>query len=72
LRREAVPLYVVLSQSLPLQDAASITIIRKGTSPIEVDLNDPCAANLLVVTGDVIKVSDRSLLKSNPSLSVLP
>jgi hypothetical protein len=61
LRREAVPLYVVLSQSLPLADAASVTITRKGSPPIALDLNDPNANNQLIVAGDLIKVSDRSL-----------
>ena len=71
LRREAVPLYVVLSQSLPLAEAASVTITRKGTPPIEVDLHDPSAANHLIVAGDLIKVSDRSLAKSMVAATVL-
>jgi protein involved in polysaccharide export with SLBB domain len=72
LRREAVPLYVVLAQATPLADAASVTITRKGSPSIALDLNDPNANNQLIIAGDLIKVSDRNLARSNPSVSVLP
>lgn len=57
LRREAVPLYVVISQSLPLAEAARATIVRTGVQPIPVDLSDSKATSTLVIPGDVIKVS---------------
>ena len=57
LRREAVPLYVVISQSLPLAEAAQATVVRLGTQPMTVDLSDSKATSILVIPGDVIKVS---------------
>jgi protein involved in polysaccharide export with SLBB domain len=57
LRREAVPLYVVLSEAMPLSEAARATIIRQGHSPVDVNLGDANASVTLVVPGDVIKVS---------------
>jgi protein involved in polysaccharide export with SLBB domain len=57
LRREAVPLYVVLSEAMPMSDATSATLIRAGRSAEVVDLRDTSALSQLVVAGDVIKVS---------------
>jgi len=57
LRREAVPLYVVLSEAMPMPDATSATLIRVGRSAEVVDLRDSGALSQLVVAGDVIKVS---------------
>lgn len=57
LRREAVPLYVVISQSLPLAEAAQATVVRLGVQPMTVDLSDSKATSILVIPGDVIKVS---------------
>ena len=57
LRREAVPLYVVLSEAMPMPDATSATLIRAGRSAEVVDLRDTNALSQLVVAGDVIKVS---------------
>jgi len=57
LRREAVPLYVVLSEAMPMSDATSATLIRAGRSGEVVDLRDTNAMSQLVVAGDVIKVS---------------
>src|SRR6266850_7820130 len=57
LRREAVPLYVVLSEAMPMPDATSATLIRVGRSAEVVDLRDTGALSQLVVAGDVIKVS---------------
>ncbi|MCM3900233.1 MAG: polysaccharide biosynthesis/export family protein [Pyrinomonadaceae bacterium] len=56
LRREAVPLYVVISQSLPLAEAARATITRTGAQPLTVELSDSNATSTLVIPGDVIKV----------------
>ncbi|HMF55659.1 MAG TPA: polysaccharide biosynthesis/export family protein [Pyrinomonadaceae bacterium] len=56
LRREAVPLYVVLAEAQPRQDAGLATIMRNGES-IKVDLTDANAASTLVLPGDVINVS---------------
>lgn len=57
LRREAVPLYVLLSEAMPFSEAARATIIRQGGPPVDVDLAQSSASATLVVPGDVIKVS---------------
>jgi protein involved in polysaccharide export with SLBB domain len=55
LRREAVPLYALLAESLVLSDAARVTITRSGET-IAIDLKDPNLSATLVLPGDVIKV----------------
>jgi protein involved in polysaccharide export with SLBB domain len=55
LRREAVPLYALLAESLVLPDAARVTIAR-SSGTIAVDLNDSNLSATLVLPGDVIKV----------------
>jgi protein involved in polysaccharide export with SLBB domain len=57
LRREAVPLYVLLAEALVLPDAARATITRQGRQPIVVDLKDASLSSTLVIPGDAIKVS---------------
>ncbi|OLE55230.1 MAG: hypothetical protein AUG51_04595 [Acidobacteria bacterium 13_1_20CM_3_53_8] len=56
LRREAVPLYVILAEAQPRLDAGLATIMRNGES-IKVDLADANASSIPVLPGDVIKVS---------------
>ena len=56
LRREAVPLYALLAESLVLPDAARVIITRSGNQ-IAVELKDPNLSATLVLPGDVIKVS---------------
>ncbi len=56
LRREAVPLYVIMAEAQPRNDAARVTIMRASGEKQTVDLNDSAA---LVRTGDVINVSAR-------------
>jgi protein involved in polysaccharide export with SLBB domain len=56
LRREAVPLYVIMAEAQPRNDAARVTIMRTSGEKQTVDLNDSAA---LVRTGDVINVSAR-------------
>jgi protein involved in polysaccharide export with SLBB domain len=60
LRREAVPLYTVLAESLVLPEAARATIIRQGRAPFVVDLKDPDVSATLIVAGDTIKVAGMS------------
>jgi protein involved in polysaccharide export with SLBB domain len=55
LRREAVPLYALLAESLVLPDAARATITR-ATGTISIELNDPNLSATLVLPGDIIKV----------------
>jgi protein involved in polysaccharide export with SLBB domain len=57
LRREAVPLYVVISQAMPLDDAVSVTIVRNGKDLTAIDLAYISFTNQTVLAGDVIKVS---------------
>lgn len=57
LRREAVPLYVLLAEALVLPDAAHATITRQGRQSIVVDLKDASLSSTLVIPGDAIKVS---------------
>jgi protein involved in polysaccharide export with SLBB domain len=57
LRREAVPLYVLLAEALVLPDAARATITRQGRQAIVVDLKDASLSSMLVIPGDAIKVS---------------
>ncbi|HKP45321.1 MAG TPA: polysaccharide biosynthesis/export family protein [Pyrinomonadaceae bacterium] len=57
LRREAIPLYALLAESLVLPEAARATITRQGRPTIVADLKDPNHTATLIVAGDVIKVS---------------
>lgn len=59
LRREAVPLYVLLSEIQPRLDAARVTIMRSGSAPQILDLNDAAALNVIVRPGDVINLTAR-------------
>ncbi|MGI8838140.1 MAG: tetratricopeptide repeat protein [Pyrinomonadaceae bacterium] len=59
LRREAVPLYVLLAEIQPRLDAARVTIMRAGTAPKILDLNDAAALNFIVRPGDVINLTAR-------------
>jgi len=57
LRREAVPLYVLLAEIQPRLDAARVTIMRAGTAPQTLNLNDSSALNFIVRPGDVINLT---------------
>ncbi len=59
LRREAVPLYVLLAEVQPRPDAARAAIIRAGTPNQVLDLSDSDALNFIVRTGDVINLTTR-------------
>ncbi len=55
LRREAIPLYVVVADAQPLPEAAKVTVVRsEANETYEIDLNQPAEMNLLVRPGDVI------------------
>lgn len=56
LRREAVPLYAVLAEALPRDEATDATIVRGGKSET-IALNNEQSMSTLVFSGDVIKVS---------------
>jgi protein involved in polysaccharide export with SLBB domain len=59
LRREAVPLYVVLAESQLRNDAGRVVILHSGTTGEPLDLSDPQALNAVVQSGDVITVSSK-------------
>ena len=59
LRRERVPLYVVLAESQLRNDGARVTILRAGSTGEPHDLSDPTTMNLMVQPGDVITVTSR-------------
>lgn len=55
LRREAIPLYVVVADAQPLPEAARVTVVRNESGEtFEVDLTEAAEMNLLVRPGDVI------------------
>src|SRR5262245_54399281 len=60
LRREAVPLYVILAESQLRNDAGSVVIMRGGSPMQSVSVSDPAAMNATVTNGDVISVVGRS------------
>lgn len=59
LRREAVPLYVVLAESQLRNDAGRVVIMRGGSTRDPLELSDPQTLNLIVQSGDVITVSHK-------------
>ena len=59
LRRELVPLYVVLAESQLRNDGGRVVILRSGTPGEPHDLSDPATLNLTVQSGDVITVTSR-------------
>jgi protein involved in polysaccharide export with SLBB domain len=61
LRREAVPLYVILAESQARQDAGRVAIIRAG-GEVLLDLGEPATLNFLIKPGDLISVSGRPQL----------
>ena len=60
LRREAVPLYVVLAEAFPRADAGRVLLISRATGRTKtLDLSDSNALSELVSSGDVITVQPR-------------
>ena len=59
LRRERVPLYVVLAESQLRNDGARVVIMRAGSPGEPHDLSDPATLNLTVQSGDVITITNR-------------
>jgi polysaccharide export outer membrane protein len=55
LRREAIPLYVVVADAQPLPEAARVTVLRnESNKTFEIELAESSEMNLLVRPGDVI------------------
>jgi hypothetical protein len=60
LRREAIPLYVVVAESQPKPEAGRAVIFSRSTGKsVTLDLNDPAALNTLVQSGDVVTLTVR-------------
>lgn len=59
LRREEVPLYVVLAESQLRNDGARVVLMRSGSPAQTLDLRDPASLNTRVQSGDVITVTAR-------------
>ncbi|HYJ45935.1 MAG TPA: polysaccharide biosynthesis/export family protein [Pyrinomonadaceae bacterium] len=57
LRREAMPLYVVLAEAQPRPEAGSATIMRPGGQNLTINLSDSKAMTTLVLPGDVITLT---------------
>lgn len=57
LRREAIPLYVVIADAQPLPEAGKVSLMRNRTNEFfSIDLTEPKDMNRLVFPGDVITV----------------
>jgi protein involved in polysaccharide export with SLBB domain len=60
LRREAIPLYVVIAEAQPKPEAGRAVIISHSTGKVvNVDLNDASGLNTLVQSGDVVTLTVR-------------
>ena len=59
LRRERVPLYLILAESQLRHDGGRVVILRDGSPGTPHDLRDPETINLSVQPGDVITVTSR-------------
>ena len=60
LKREAIPLIVVLADAQPLPEAARVAVERNGVIQIETDLNHTADMNFLVHPGDTVAVNSRT------------
>ena len=57
LRREAIPLYVILADAQPVAEAGRVSVVSKATNEITtIELSDPKALTLTVCSGDVVNV----------------
>ncbi len=59
LRREAVPLYVIMAEAQAKADAGRVAIMRAGSAGLSIDLSDPAALNIMIRPGDTISVTVR-------------
>ena len=59
LRREEVPLYVVLAESQLRNDGGRVVLLREGSPALTLDLRDQATLDTLVRAGDVITVTKR-------------
>jgi len=55
LKREAIPLYVVVADAQPLPEAGRVSVLRnESNESYVIDLSEPSAMNMLVRPGDVV------------------
>ncbi len=55
LRREAIPLYVVVADAQPLPEAARVTVMRNESNQVfDIELTESSEMNMLVRPGDVV------------------
>jgi protein involved in polysaccharide export with SLBB domain len=66
LRREAVPLCVVLAEAEPRPEAARATIIRPGVDRLTLDLRESKSTDELVYPGDIITLTAPPALPPPP------
>ena len=59
LRREMMPLYVILAESQLRNDGGRVVIMRGGIPGEPHNLSDPSTLNLTVQSGDIITISSR-------------
>jgi len=59
LRREEVPLYVVLAESQLRNDGGRVVLLRTGSAAQTLDLRDSATLNVNIQAGDVITVTSR-------------
>ena len=59
MRREAVPLYVILAEAQPRLDAGRVTIMRADSPTLTIDLSEPSSLNVIIRSGDVINLTGR-------------
>jgi protein involved in polysaccharide export with SLBB domain len=59
LKREIVPLYMIMAEVQPRSDAGQVAVIRGVTTGPALDLYNPAALNFNVQPGDVINVTSR-------------
>jgi protein involved in polysaccharide export with SLBB domain len=59
LRREAVPLYVIMAEAQARPDAGRVAIMRTGRAGLSMDLSDPATLNIMIAPGDTINVTAR-------------
>jgi protein involved in polysaccharide export with SLBB domain len=57
LRREAIPLYVLLAEAQARLDAGRAMIMRPGSPGLTMDLSDPATLNFLIRPGDMISIT---------------
>jgi len=59
LRREAVPLYVILAEVQPRLDAVRVVVMRAGTTAKMLELSDSASLNYIVRPGDVLNITSK-------------